>query len=194
MDLLFRTFEEASAWAREVPGRAFSPNSTGEGFVGKDKDLEAANFYAGLDSKTIGQQLNRVSRAFFTSMGYRKVGTADPKKILRYLLPLTVEQLLMLRAAVEMQSKSAEEATEADRDDGRQSRDMRLMLEVINERLKGTSLHNFATPNRRPAREPKSSGNLDNLYSSVASGDGQKAYLGDGVWVAPDGTLSDEGR
>ena len=69
------------------------------------------------------------------------------------------------------------------------------MLQVINERLNGTSLHNFRPQKTHgPIRMFRSSGKLDDLYSSVATGDGEKAYLGDGVWITPDGKLTDEGR
>ena len=122
MDLLFKTFEEASAWAREVPGRSFSPNSGCDGFVGRAKTTISSQNYSELDPESVKKQLQRISKAFFTSMGYRKVGTADRGKILRYLLPLTVEQLFMLRAAVELESKSSDESHEADLSDGRQAR------------------------------------------------------------------------
>lgn len=111
-------------------------------------------------------------------MGYRKVGTANRRKILHYLLPLSVGQLFMLRAAVELESKSADEAFEADLCDGRQARDMTLMLQVINERLKSTSLHNFR-PQKPPGRTRMltSPEKPNDLYSSIDTGDAGKPIL-----------------
>lgn len=44
------------------------------------------------------------------------------------------------------------------------------------------------------ARSSSARNDMQDIYHAVAGEDGEVAYLGDGVWIRPDGSLDDRGR
>lgn len=138
--------------------------------------------------------LEDVFRGLLGAIGCTQMNRLDKEALRRFLLPLGVPDLLLLQASVEYFFLSDSEWVAA----GRQKQGLwtlGAMRRMIRESLASKRVHedlrNYR--NGRPAR-PQSHHSRSDLYDAISPGDGERAYLGDGVWVSPDGSMSDDGR
>lgn len=196
----FETYELAAKWAKESPSHMISRSRSGEGFIGTikapHKDTAKAD-HSELESTRVAELVSRISREFFASVGYSRVGRLDSIKVLRFLAPLDIKQLLILRAAVELEYMSAKETSDAGLSDGRQAADTNSILRLIGENMETKRVHEYLKNYRHSKRRRHSAsttGEMGEVYEAASSGDGGDAYLSDGMWITPDGKVYDADR
>ena len=218
----FETYQLAVNWAKENSGNVISRNSSGEGYIGIIKasqsnahidKIDNSNLapsvanayidkfdYSNLDPTVIKSRLSDIKSNFYISIGYRNVDRLDRAKVNRYLIPLNVHQLHILRAAVEVGCMKVYEGFIMGNDHRKGVDDSNTILRLINENIATKEHENrrkkfFQQPKpKRYHASRRKTDDMDEIYEAVSSGNGEDAYLSDGMWITPDGKVYDGGH